>query len=134
MASRGTSTRSEDDVQVDTHVGMKLRQARTLKTLSQTKLGEAVGLTWQQIQKYEKGSNRISASRLWKFSRILELPVSYFFEGLESGTRLTADDTEVAETNRRKSMELVRNLHSIKNERTREAAYQLIKEMAKSDH
>ena len=134
MASSRGSARSEDDVQVDTHVGVKLRQARTLKKLSQTQLGEAVGLTFQQIQKYEKGSNRISASRLWKFSWILELPVSYFFEGLESGTRLTANDTEVAETNRRKSMEMVRNFHSIKNERTREAAYQLIKEMAKSDH
>ena len=105
-----------------------------MKNISQTQLGEAVGLTFQQIQKYEKGYNRIGASRLWKLSQFLELPVSYFFEGLESGTRLTADDTEVAETNRRKSMELVRNFHSIKNERTREAAYQLIKEMAKSDH
>jgi transcriptional regulator with XRE-family HTH domain len=133
MASRRSSVRSEEDVQVDVHVGVKLRQARILKKLSQTKLGEVVGLTFQQIQKYEKGSNRIGASRLWKLSQILALPVSYFFEGLESGTRLTADDAEVAETNRRKSMELVRNFHSIKNERAREAVYQLIKKMAKSN-
>ena len=134
MAPRKGSTRSEEDIRVDTHVGAKLRQARVLKEFTQTKLGDVVGLTFQQIQKYEKGSNRIGASRLWKLSQILELPASYFFEGLESGTGLTADDTEVAETNRRKSMKLVRNFHSIKNERSREAAYQLIKEMAKSDH
>ena len=133
MASRRSSARSEEDVQVDMHVGVKLRQARILKKLSQAKLGEVVGLTFQQIQKYENGSNRIGASRLWNLSQILELPVSYFFDELESGTRLTADDAEVAETNRRKSMELMRNFHSIKNERTREAPYQLIKEMAKSD-
>ena len=133
MASRRSSARSEEDVQVDMHVGVKLRQARILKKLTQTSLGKVVGLTFQQIQKYEKGSNRIGGSRLWQLSQILEIPVSYFFEGLESGTRLTADDAEVAETSRRKSMELVRNFHSIKNERTREAAYRLIKEMARSD-
>ena len=134
MASRRARThRSEEDIRVDTHVGAKLRQARVLKEFSQTQLGDVIGLTFQQIQKYEKGSNRIAASRLWKFSHIFEVPVSYFFEGLESGPPLNADNAELALTVRRNSMELVRNFHSIKNERARKAAYHLIKDLAKSD-
>lgn len=124
--------RSEDEVKVDIHVGLKLREARTLKNLTQTGLGELVRLTFQQIQKYENGSNRIGASRLWHLSEILELPISYFFEGLESGKRINAEDAEMAETIRRKSLELVRNFYSIEDDRVREAAYQLIKGMAKS--
>jgi transcriptional regulator with XRE-family HTH domain len=124
--------RSEDEVKVDIHVGLKLREARTLKNLTQTGLGELVRLTFQQIQKYENGSNRIGASRLWHLSEILELPISYFFAGLDSGKRINADDAEMAETIRRKSLELVRNFYSIEDERVREAAYQLIKGMAKT--
>jgi transcriptional regulator with XRE-family HTH domain len=124
--------RSEDEVKVDIHVGLKLREARTLKNLTQTGLGDLVRLTFQQIQKYENGSNRIGASRLWHLSEILELPISYFFEGLESGKRINSEDPEMAETIRRKSLELVRNFYSIEDERVREAAYQLIKGMAKT--
>ncbi len=124
--------RSEDEVKVDIHVGLKLREARTLKNLTQTGLGDLVRLTFQQIQKYENGSNRIGASRLWHLSEILELPISYFFEGLDSGKRINAEDAEMAETIRRKSLELVRNFYSIEDERVREAAYQLIKGMAKT--
>lgn len=67
---------------VDVHVGARLRLRRLELGVSQEKLGEALGLTFQQVQKYEKGSNRIGASRLYAISRILETPVSYFFEGL----------------------------------------------------
>ncbi len=124
--------RNEQDIEVDVHVGLRLREARALKSWSQTDLGKLVGLTFQQIQKYENGANRIGASRLWHLSQILELSVSYFFEGLESGMRLDADDAETAENIRRKSLELVRNFYAIEDDRNREAAYQLIKEMAKS--
>ena len=124
--------RSDEDIEVDVHVGLRLREARTLKKLSQTDLAKLVGLAFQQIQKYENGANRMGASRLWHLSQILELPVSYFFEGLESGKRLDADDAETAENIRRKSLELVRNFYAIKNDGMREAAYQLIRGMAKS--
>src|SRR5512144_1355925 len=67
---------------VDIHVGSRVRLRRTLLGLSQEKLGEAVGLTFQQIQKYERGANRIGASRLFEFSRILDVPVSFFFEDM----------------------------------------------------
>src|SRR3954470_4014359 len=68
---------------IDVHVGHKLRARRTLLGLSQEKVGEAMGLTFQQVQKYERGANRIGASRLWDMSRILNCPVSYFFEELD---------------------------------------------------
>lgn len=67
---------------VDKHVGHRLRQRRALLGISQEKLGEAVGLTFQQIQKYERGSNRMGASRLYQFSCILDVPVSYFFDDM----------------------------------------------------
>jgi len=65
---------------IDAHVGARVRLRRLLVGMSQEKLGERVGLTFQQIQKYEKGVNRIGASRLYQFSDILEVPVQFFFE------------------------------------------------------
>ncbi len=67
---------------VDVHVGARLRRRRTLLGMSQTKLGEAVGLTFQQVQKYERGANRISASRLYDLSGMLEVPIEYFFSDM----------------------------------------------------
>lgn len=68
---------------VDIHVGNRVQSLRKSKGHSQTHLGRAVGLTFQQIQKYESGVNRISASKLWDISTFLEVPISYFFEGLD---------------------------------------------------
>ena len=67
---------------VDVHVGGRVKARRTLIGMSQEELGKHVGLTFQQIQKYEKGMNRIGASRLWQFSLILGQPISWFFEGI----------------------------------------------------
>ena len=66
----------------DTYVGARVRMRRLMLDMSQTDLARAVGLTFQQVQKYEKGTNRVSASRLQQFSKILEVPISFFFEGL----------------------------------------------------
>jgi transcriptional regulator with XRE-family HTH domain len=66
---------------VDTHVGLKIRARRNLLGLSQTELADAAGITFQQIQKYEKGANRVGAGRLMQFSEALGVPPSYFFEG-----------------------------------------------------
>lgn len=71
---------------VDIHVGRKLKQARTLRRMSQTDVARHLKLSFQQIQKYEIGSNRIAASRLYDLSRILDVPTSYFFEGLQDVT------------------------------------------------
>ncbi|MCD6036024.1 MAG: putative transcriptional regulator [Rickettsiales bacterium] len=69
---------------VDIHVGKRLRSRRVMLGMSQESLGNGVGVTFQQIQKYEKGLNRVGASRLYEFSRVLEVPVAYFYEGLTS--------------------------------------------------
>jgi transcriptional regulator with XRE-family HTH domain len=66
---------------IDKHVGSRVRMRRMTLNMSQTKLGDALGLTFQQVQKYEKGTNRISASRLQHLTQILDVPVSFFFEG-----------------------------------------------------
>lgn len=67
---------------VDICVGENLRKARRRVGLSQLKVAEAVGLTFQQIQKYEKGDNRISCGKLWQFSKMFSVPISYFFQGI----------------------------------------------------
>src|SRR5579884_3539019 len=66
---------------IDKHVGSRVRMRRMMLGMSQEKLGDAIGLTFQQVQKYEKGSNRIGASRLQQIALILQVPVSFFFEG-----------------------------------------------------
>jgi transcriptional regulator with XRE-family HTH domain len=65
----------------DKHVGARVRMRRMMLSMSQTKLGDALSLTFQQVQKYEKGTNRIAASRLQQISHILQVPISFFFEG-----------------------------------------------------
>src|SRR5260221_7115236 len=71
---------------IDIHVGSRVRLRRTLLGMSQEKLGEAIGLTFQQVQKYERGANRVGASRLYDLSRVLDVPVSYFFEEIKAET------------------------------------------------
>jgi transcriptional regulator with XRE-family HTH domain len=82
----------------DRHVGSRLRMRRLMLDMSQTDIADALGLTFQQVQKYEKGSNRISASRLQHISQILQVPVPFFFEGAPaaSGIRLSAEQTAEA--------------------------------------
>jgi len=70
---------------IDRHVGSRVRMQRILMKMSQEKLGEALGITFQQVQKYEKGANRIGASRLQQISKTLKVPPSFFFEGAPAG-------------------------------------------------
>jgi transcriptional regulator with XRE-family HTH domain len=70
---------------IDKHVGSRVRMRRMMLSMSQEKLGDALHLTFQQVQKYEKGTNRIGASRLQQISQILQVPVSFFFEGAPEG-------------------------------------------------
>ncbi len=67
---------------IDVHVGARLRQRRTLLGMSQTTLGDTIGVTFQQVQKYEKGTNRISGSRLFALSRVLDVPIQFFFDDM----------------------------------------------------
>ncbi len=90
---------------VDVHVGGRVKARRTLIGMSQEELGTHVGLTFQQIQKYEKGMNRIAASRLWRFSLVLGRPISWFFEGIGERKRKVEDLLAKRET-----LQLVRYL------------------------
>lgn len=126
---------------VDIHVGGRVRLRRTLLGLSQERLGEAVGLTFQQIQKYERGANRIGASRLFEFSRILDVPVSFFFDDMPEVSRL--DNTYVAwgmadhpqtsmeqdPLTRRETLELVRAYYRITDPQVRRRLFELAKSL-----
>ena len=126
---------------VDIHVGGRVRLQRTLLGLSQEKLGEAVGLTFQQIQKYERGANRIGASRLHEFSVILEVPVTFFFDGV--GTDQSSSWPQVGKGNKnqanqedylqkRETLELVRAYYRIPDTLVRKRLFETIKALAKS--
>ncbi|MDD9876966.1 MAG: helix-turn-helix transcriptional regulator [Magnetovibrio sp.] len=129
---------------VDVHVGGRVRQRRTLLGLSQERLGEAVGLTFQQIQKYEKGANRIGASRLFQFSEILDVSVAYFFEDMpeeiksrrgayNAGLRDQAQDGLSADPMaRRETLELVRYYYRITDPAVRRNIFELTKTLARS--
>jgi transcriptional regulator with XRE-family HTH domain len=79
---------------IDRHVGARLRMRRMMVSMSQEKLGHALGITFQQIQKYEKGANRIGASRLQEIARVLDVPPSFFFEGAPAGEGASAGFAE----------------------------------------
>jgi transcriptional regulator with XRE-family HTH domain len=80
MAVRYTTAAKKAPNPIDEHVGRRVRMRRRMLAMSQGKLGDALGLTFQQVQKYEKGTNRIGASRLQQISHILQVPVAFFFE------------------------------------------------------
>jgi transcriptional regulator with XRE-family HTH domain len=83
-APRRKRRRQDTPDPIDVHVGARVRLRRTLLGMSQEKLGEAIGLTFQQVQKYERGANRIGASRLWHVSRVLDVPVSFLFDDMQA--------------------------------------------------
>jgi transcriptional regulator with XRE-family HTH domain len=78
--------------EIDRHLGKRLRQRRRSLGFTQQQIAEAVGVRFQQIQKYECGANRISAARLWLLAKALDTPVGAFFDGLEEGATLADDD------------------------------------------
>jgi transcriptional regulator with XRE-family HTH domain len=129
---------------IDVHVGSRVRLRRTLLGLSQEKLGEAVGLTFQQIQKYERGANRIGASRLFEFSRILDVPVSFFFDDMGERVPAAADPggglsdqpqgpLEPDPLTRRETLELVRAYYRISSPQVRKRLFELAKSLGASD-
>jgi len=107
---------------VDVHVGRRLRQARFLAGMSQEELGAGIGVAFQAVQKYEHGENRLSASRLYKAARLLDRPVSFFFEELSGGAA-------GAESNgfSRDEIDLVRHFRQIPSDEVREHLLQMTK-------
>lgn len=141
MAQTGAGRSKPDPV--DVHVGSRVRQRRTLMGMSQERLGIALGLTFQQVQKYERGANRMGASRLHQISRILDVPVEYFFEELpkDVSSRTArdaagrAEDAEKSETDplaKRETLELVRAYYRITDARVRKRIFELTKTLARA--
>lgn len=125
---------------VDIHVGSRVRLRRTLLGMSQEKLGAALGLTFQQVQKYERGTNRIGSSRLYQLGRILEVPVSFFFDDMPSETVASAPSAPQAEAevfdqedlSKRETLELVRAYYRINDPAVRKRVFELVKAVGTS--
>lgn len=130
---------------IDVHVGGRVRLRRTLLGMSQEKLGEALGLTFQQVQKYERGANRIGASRLYDLSRVLDVPVSFFFDDMSDETKTQtpslllgtgleepASAFEHNPMTKRETLELVRAYYRIIDPSVRKRVYELAKALADS--
>jgi transcriptional regulator with XRE-family HTH domain len=119
----------------DVHVGARVRQRRVQLGMSQEKLGEALGLTFQQVQKYERGMNRVGASRLWDMGRILGVPVSYFYSAADEdqGSAGFAASGIVDENpmGRRETTELVRIYYRISDPAMRRRLFELAKALAR---
>lgn len=95
---------------VDRHVGRRMRWRRRELKLSQEKLGEQLGLTFQQVQKYERGVNRVSAGRLFEASQVMDVPISYFFDGLAELAELADRDLRVRDAIPDAGMEVIEKL------------------------
>ncbi|MEC9346231.1 MAG: helix-turn-helix transcriptional regulator [Pseudomonadota bacterium] len=134
---------AEHPHQVDVYVGSRVRLCRTLKGLSQQKLANALGLTFQQVQKYERGANRIGASRLFELSEILDVPPSFFFDGAPSTGKGSGEPAGLAEPEpapfdserlfRREILEFVRAYDKIADPNVRKRLFELVKAIGSQD-
>jgi transcriptional regulator with XRE-family HTH domain len=129
--SRNASSAEGPDP-VDAHVGARVRLRRTLLGLSQTELGRAIGLTFQQVQKYERGSNRISASMLHRIAGVLDVPISFLFDDMAEEMKLPPPGHDDILT-RPESWSLLRHYYRVPNT-LRQCVHDLIKAMARDDH
>jgi transcriptional regulator with XRE-family HTH domain len=138
---------------IDIHVGHRLRLRRTLLGMSQERLAHLLGLTFQQIQKYERGVNRIGSSRLYELGRILHVPVSFFFDAMpesedraqdfpapglapglaEEAATFTFDDDRSLALDKRETLELVRAYNRIPDPAVRKRLFKLAKALANLD-
>ncbi|MEE9272791.1 MAG: helix-turn-helix transcriptional regulator [Robiginitomaculum sp.] len=122
---------------VDIHVGTRVRLRRLLLKMSQEKLGNALGVTFQQVQKYERGSNRVGASRLWKMAQVMEVPVGFFYEGLgenaPSAEFAEGDQTPIVYDfiNSTDGVSLAMAVSKIKNKAIRRQILELARSLAK---
>lgn len=124
---------------VDVYVGTRLKIRRTELGFSQNKIGEMTGITFQQVQKYEKGLNRIGSSRLYEFAKILKVPVAYFFEqyeltfgsnGVLCDNRASFDDKDISE---KEIVTLIKNFSAIKDPTVRKSIITLAKTLSKKE-
>ncbi len=125
---------------IDVHVGARVRQRRTLLGMNQTILGKALGVTFQQVQKYERGTNRVSASRLYDLSRVLDVSIEHFFKDIPAavaanppakgrGNAKAPPGYELDPMAKRETLALVRAYYKIENAGIRQRLYQFTKAM-----
>jgi transcriptional regulator with XRE-family HTH domain len=142
-AAHADPTGADQPGAVDINLGIQLRRRRTELGITQAQLADALGLTSQQVQKYERGTNRVGASRLFDLSRILDAPIDFFFAGLpRDHVVLTARAPHVAAgelnpvadeaTMRRETLELVGTFFKIRDQRLRMRLFELIKSKSQS--
>lgn len=137
---------------VDVHVGNRIRLRRTILGYSQQFMARKLGLTFQQVQKYEKGCNRVGASRLWDISRVLKVPMDFFFEDMDKSVESQSpmmlmmpdneeasmlsedvDDMDLDPMKREETLELVRAYYRISNRKIAKNLFDLIVSMSKSN-
>lgn len=129
---------------VDVHVGQRVKLRRTLMGMTQGKLGESIGLTFQQIQKYERGANRVSASKLWQLGNVLDVPLTFFFEDMPDSVRETfpgyqgeTAESDVPEEHltlhRRQTLELVRTFSRLQDPVIRKRVIDVVRAIAESE-
>jgi transcriptional regulator with XRE-family HTH domain len=118
---------------IDVHVGKRVRMRRLFLGMNQESLANALGLTFQQVQKYEGGANRVSASRLSEMAKILDVPVSFFYADLPSETETKPEEREARERmERQETIELVRYYYSIPSAELRQKFLDLVKAAAEA--
>ncbi len=153
MTEEKRKTKGTPDI-VDKHVGKQLRNRRSLLGISQEKLANSIGVTFQQVQKYERGTNRVSASRLFSFSKILDVSINYFYSGLENANikpkALGMSDNKQEPflgakadqknkntlpedlMSQKETIDLVRTYYLVKDPKTRKDILKFVKSMAKN--
>lgn len=150
-SSRGRTPQGEPNP-IDVHVGNRIRLRRTLLGLSQEKLAAMLGLTFQQVQKYERGMNRVGASRLWDIGKVLEVPIGFFYEDMDkevanqSPRMFSIPDSHPAELaeeeehvdldpmHRQETIELVKAYYKIPNRKAAKHMFDLIIAMSKTTY
>ena len=150
-SSRGRTPQGEPNP-IDVHVGNRIRLRRTLLGLSQEKLASLLGLTFQQVQKYERGMNRVGASRLWDIGKVLEVPINFFYEDMDksvasqsprmfslpdSQPAFLAEEDEVYDSDpmqRQETIELVKAYYKIPNRKAAKQMFDLIIAMSKTTY
>lgn len=150
-SSRGRTPQGEPNP-IDVHVGNRIRLRRTLLGLSQEKLAALLGLTFQQVQKYERGMNRVGASRLWDIGKVLEVQINFFYEDMDKSVAsqsprmfslpdgqpvFLAEENntfEIDPMQRKETIELVKAYYKISNRKAAKHMYDLIVAMSKTNY
>ncbi|MDR1334577.1 MAG: helix-turn-helix domain-containing protein [Holosporaceae bacterium] len=138
MANYSTTSKRSVQSDLDTYIGKRVKSRRSLLGISQEKLGNYLGITFQQIQKYEKGVNRISASSLYNIANVLSVDWSYFVDGYGESFQLNEEGSPVYETNhslkKKEVEELLHHYGKIADEQIREKIVEMVKALSSTQN